>query len=182
MDPLRTYEYLAAARARLFDWIRTLPDEHYRREFPFGMKRLSATLPHMMLAEWAYARRIERGTRADWAAAPMPRDAEPPFAELEQAWRIQSTVTRKSISDCRAGLTPSGGWDAPHETRTPFEGKVMVVRAAAADIFMQLFCHEIHHRAQAMAMLRMMGVPAQDLDYSLLNYVTWESPAARPTE
>ena len=29
---------------------------------------------------------------------------------------------------------------------------------------------EIHHRAQAMAMLRQLGVPAQDLDYSFLMY------------
>jgi hypothetical protein len=30
----------------------------------------------------------------------------------------------------------------------------------------QLFYHEVHHRAQVMAMLRLLGVAAQDLDFN----------------
>jgi uncharacterized damage-inducible protein DinB len=138
------------------------------------MKRLSATLPHMMLAEWAYAWRMEKGTKVEWGEAVIDRDSEPAFKVVEREWRAQAERTRRVIEACRAGRTPSGGWDAVHETRHPVEGKTMIVRAAAGDIFMQLLCHEVHHRSQAMAMLRMLGVAAQDVDYSLTMYIEWE--------
>lgn len=89
MEPIRAYEHLCKARHKLIDWLRPRTDEQYRREFPFGLKRLGATLPHMMLAEWAYAWRIERGERVDWTTGPIPRDAEPPLAEVELRWRAQ---------------------------------------------------------------------------------------------
>lgn len=174
MDPIAVYNTLRRARGKLFEWLRPLPDADYRREFPLGMKRLSATLPHMMLAEWAYAWRMEKGTKVDWSQAAIARDAEPAFAEVERLWTEQAERTLQVIEACRAGTTPSGGWGTIHETRHPIDGKTMVVRAAASDIFMQLFSHETHHRAQAMSMLRMLGVAAQDLDYSLMTYITWE--------
>jgi uncharacterized damage-inducible protein DinB len=34
----------------------------------------------------------------------------------------------------------------------------------------QLLFHEVHHRAQVMAMLRHVGTPLQGLDYSLLRW------------
>ncbi len=37
--------------------------------------------------------------------------------------------------------------------------------ATKRDIATQLLLHEVHHRAQAMAMLRHLDVAAQDLDY-----------------
>jgi uncharacterized damage-inducible protein DinB len=37
--------------------------------------------------------------------------------------------------------------------------------ARRVDLATQLLMHEVHHRAQAMAMLRQFGIEAQDLDY-----------------
>jgi uncharacterized damage-inducible protein DinB len=42
---------------------------------------------------------------------------------------------------------------------------VVTLTATKAAIATQLLLHEVHHRAQAMAILRQLGVPAQDLDY-----------------
>jgi len=42
--------------------------------------------------------------------------------------------------------------------------------ATAGDIATQLVLHEVHHRAQAMAMLRHLGRPVQDIDYNDLMY------------
>ncbi len=39
---------------------------------------------------------------------------------------------------------------------------------AAGRIAGQLLFHEVHHRAQVMAMLRQVGVKAENLDYSVL--------------
>ncbi len=174
MDPLTIYAALERARERLFDGLRAITDEQYRQEFPFGMKRISATVPHMMMAEWAYASRMESGKAVDWTTGPFQRDEEPPFGAVESAWRTQAERTKSVIKDCRAGQTPSGGWTTIHETRHPLEGKTAIVRAAAQDIFMQLFSHETHHRAQVMSMLRTQGVSVQDLDYSLMAYIAWE--------
>jgi uncharacterized damage-inducible protein DinB len=45
-----------------------------------------------------------------------------------------------------------------------------VTIAGAADIFTQLVLHEVHHRAQAMNMLRQLGIAAEDIDYNTLMY------------
>ena len=42
---------------------------------------------------------------------------------------------------------------------------VMTVAPTAGDIALNLCFHEVHHRAQAMAMLRLLSIPAQNLDY-----------------
>jgi uncharacterized damage-inducible protein DinB len=49
----------------------------------------------------------------------------------------------------------------------------MLVTASKADIFTQLAFHEVHHRAQAMAMLRQLGVanpPPEELDFNSTMY------------
>jgi len=46
----------------------------------------------------------------------------------------------------------------------------VIVRATAGGIATQLLLHEVHHRAQVMAMLRQLGIPAQNLDYSILKF------------
>ena len=57
MKPQRLYDYLVLARVKVFDWTRPLTAEQYGREFPFGMKSLKATLPHMLNACLLYTSR-----------------------------------------------------------------------------------------------------------------------------
>src|SRR3989304_1766799 len=84
MNPVRAYDYLMLARAKLFDWIRPLSQERYTQEFPFGLHTLRATMVEIAGGEWIYARRLRgesippeaewpiRGTRGSrrggWAA------------------------------------------------------------------------------------------------------------------
>jgi uncharacterized damage-inducible protein DinB len=58
VGPVRSYEYLLLARARLFDRIRPLSQENYTREFPFGLHTLRATMTEIARGEWAFARRL----------------------------------------------------------------------------------------------------------------------------
>jgi uncharacterized damage-inducible protein DinB len=51
------------------------------------------------------------------------------------------------------------------ETRLVGRNRTAVYTARQGDLATQLLLHEVHHRAQAMAMLRQFGVEAQDLDY-----------------
>ena len=49
-------------------------------------------------------------------------------------------------------------------------GQRELINASPSDIFTQLALHEVHHRAQAMNILRRLGAKAEDLDYNTLMY------------
>ena len=68
-------------------------------------------------------------------------------------------------------------WDRPIEYQVSQPGKTIIISTTPGDIVTQLCFHEVHHRAQAMAMLRQLGVEAQNLDYSLFMYRRREEPA-----
>ena len=52
MDPVRTYEYLARARERVFNALRPLTPQQYGHEFAFGLKTIGSTITHIMISEW----------------------------------------------------------------------------------------------------------------------------------
>jgi uncharacterized damage-inducible protein DinB len=172
MNPVRIYDYLTQARAKLFDWVRPLDQEQYIREFPFGLKTLRATLLEMAAAEWLYSRRLGGSPtppRAEW---PINADRQPTFPALEAAWTAQQPGVRALI----AGITD---WQRQREWPSlvaPPDKKV-TLSATLGDMVTQLFLHEVHHRAQAMAMLRQLGVQAQNLDYSIFMFTRREEPA-----
>jgi uncharacterized damage-inducible protein DinB len=68
-------------------------------------------------------------------------------------------------------------WAKPLTYSYVDEGERVHVRTTTGGVAAQLCFHEIHHRAQAMAMLRQLGVAAQDLDYSFLMYQVTREPA-----
>ncbi len=57
--------------------------------------------------------------------------------------------------------------------------EVMVVSPTAGDIALNLCFHEVHHRAQVMAMLRQLSIPAENLDYRFLMYPSRERAKVR---
>src|SRR3972149_2537846 len=170
MNPVRAYDYLMLARAKLFDWIRPLSQERYTQEFPFGLPALRATMVEIAGGEWIYARRLGGESIPPEAEWPINEERRPTFADLEPIWRDQAPRTRALLGEAR-------DWNQVIESRVQRPDKTIVVTATTADIATQLCFHEIHHRAQAMAMLRQLGVPAQDLDYSLLMYRRGAGPA-----
>ncbi len=167
MNPLRAYDYLTLARAKLFGWVRPLSQAQYTREFPFGLHTLRATMIEMAGAEWIYTHRLRGEVPPPRPDRPITEGRLPTFADLEAVWQAQAPKTRALL----AGIHD---WDRVMEYR--WDEKT-VVSPTAGDIVTQMCFHEIHHRAQAMAMLRQLGVAAQDLDYSLLMYPRWEEPA-----
>lgn len=57
-------------------------------------------------------------------------------------------------------------------------GRRFHITATAGDFFTQLALHEVHHRAQLMAMLRELGdavPPLQDLDYNEMMFERQEA-------
>lgn len=164
MDPLRTYDYLVLARQRVLGWVRSLSEEQYAREFPIGLGTLGRTLTHIMSCEWYYVERMQGRDVPPHNQWPIRDEEPPPFAALEAAWAEQADRTRAAIAGVR-------DWGAELEYRVTWDdGRPRIVTASVADIFTQLVLHEVHHRAQAMNMLRHLGVTLDDIDFNTLMY------------
>jgi len=161
---LRTYDYLVLARERLFAWVRPLSPEQHVREFAIGRGTLTRTLTHIVASEWYYVQRILRQSVPPYEQWPLREEAPPALPALETAWREQAGVTRAALGAVR-------DWCAEFEYPvTDDDGEALIVTASTADVFTQLVLHEVHHRAQAMNMLRQMGIAAEDLDFNALMY------------
>lgn len=164
MDPVRIYEYLTLARGRIFDWARPLTPEQHAGEFPIGLGTLGKTLTHIMISEWYYVERMDGRDVPPYEEWPIRMEQPPPLATLEREWLAQATRTR-------AALRAPRDWQAALEYHvTDDDGHPMIVTTCAADIFTQLALHETHHRAQAMNMLRQLGVALEDIDFNALMY------------
>jgi uncharacterized damage-inducible protein DinB len=123
-----------------------------------------------MISEWYYVQRMRGRNVPPYERWPIRWENPPPFAALEAAWVEQA-------ADTRAALDAVRDWSAELEYRvTTDDGRSMIVTASAAGLFTQLILHEVHHRAQAMNMLRHLGVAAEDLDYNAMVFERREAP------
>lgn len=155
------YDVLGQAREKLFGWIRPLSQAQYTQAFPFGLSTLQTTMVEIAGTERWLAMRIREAefpVPFSWDDWPITEKTCPTFADLERAWRAQMPETRKTLE----AIT-----DPARVVETHLIGaeRVTTYRAAQGDLAMQLLMHEVHHRAQAMAMLRQLGIEAQDIDY-----------------
>lgn len=171
MDFVRVYDVHAQARHKLFDWIRPISQEDYLREFPFAHRTLRATMIELAMTElWLVMRLREEPMPRPfrWEEMPINETSHDTFPKLEAAWRAQAPRTRATL----ANMTD---WDQIVETVMYGRKRMRTLRATRRDIATQLLLHEVHHRAQAMAMLRHLGIAAQDLDF--IYYVQEEREA-----
>jgi uncharacterized damage-inducible protein DinB len=161
MEYAHVYDALTQARQRLFDWVRPLSQEQYTRRFPFGMGTLRATLVEIARVELFYGMRLRE---EPVPPPPLPETfpiseaKQPAFADLEKIWTEQAKHTR-------ATLAGTQDWNRTLTRRFEQGDKIVITTASKAEIATQLLLHEVHHRAQAMAMLKQLGVEAQNLDY-----------------
>ncbi|MBX3375809.1 MAG: DinB family protein [Phycisphaeraceae bacterium] len=173
MEPMRTYHYLCRARSQVFDWVRPLDCEKWTREFPIGLGTLGRTLTHICICEWYYIARMKGEVVPPYAQWPIHDEAPPPFSELEPVWLRQAEATK-------AVLAATQDWPCPVTYAvTTDAGQRLDVSASKQDIFTQLVLHEVHHRAQAMNMLRQLGVALRDIDYNELMYSRRPASSAR---
>jgi uncharacterized damage-inducible protein DinB len=167
MDPLRLFDYLLRARERIFEWVRPLSNEQYMRQFPIGLGSLGRTLTHVMICEWFYIQRMQGRDVPPYETWPIQDEQPPPFATLEAAWADQTPQTLaalRAVRDWNALFTYPG-------TRNPRK----LITATPADIVALLAFHEVHHRAQAMNMLRQLGIATADLDFNALMFPVRET-------
>jgi uncharacterized damage-inducible protein DinB len=161
MEYVHVYDVLTQARQRLFDWVRPLSQEQYTQRFPFGMGSLRTTLIEIARVELVYGMRLRE---EPLPPPPLPdtfpigETKQPTFADLEKVWTEQAKHTR-------ATLAATKDWTRTVPRRFEQGDKIVITTASKADIATQMLMHEVHHRAQVMAMLRQFGVEAQNLDY-----------------
>jgi len=172
MEPLKIYDYLTLSRQRIFQWVRPLSAEQYAREYPIGLGTLARTLTHIMICEWAYVQRIQGRDLPPYETWPIQDEQPPPFTTLEPAWIDQASQTR-------AALVAVRDWGSELEYRVTRNDRTSIVTASPADIFTQLALHEVHHRAQAMNMLRHLGTTAEDIDFNTLMYKRRDAPSSQ---
>jgi uncharacterized damage-inducible protein DinB len=163
IDPLKTYDYLTLARQRILAWVRPLSPEQYTKQFPIGLGSLARTLTHIMTSEWYYMERMQGHAIAPDEQWPIRDEAPPPFATLEAAWIDLARRTRAALSEVR-------DWKADLVYGIDGDKGPEIITASASDIFTQLVLHEVHHRAQAMNMLRHLGFAAEDIDFNTMMY------------
>ena len=157
-DPVHVYAILTEARQKLFGWIRPLDQGRYTQEFSFGCRTLRATMIEIAATELYLAMRLREERLPPVAEWPISEERQPTFVSLESAWGALSERTRMTLAH-------TSDWDHRVTTELVLPQKTLRLTASKADIATQLLLHEVHHRAQAMAMLRQLGVAAQDLDY-----------------
>lgn len=163
MDPLTIYDYLVLARQRIFDAVRPLGDDDYLRQFPIGLGSLARTLTHIMICEYTYVLRIEGKPVPPYEQFLYQDEKPPPFDRLEAAWTEQASRTKVALSAVR-------DWNAQIEFRAMWGNPPPIVTASAAGLFTTLSLHEVHHRAQALNMLRQLGATLEDIGYSALMF------------
>ena len=158
MHILEHYDILLRARHTLLDWVRGLIAEQYRQEFPFGLGTVRATLVHLAGSEWLHGK-AARGEDIT-ERRPFTVERYPDFLPLEGAWRGLEASTR-------AWLESERDWSRPMETLARRgDGTLIRVGFTPETLAFQLFYHEVHHRAQVMAMLRQLGIAAEGLDFN----------------
>jgi uncharacterized damage-inducible protein DinB len=156
------FDYLCKAREQLLRWIEGQPAEVYTRSFPFGLRSIRATLIHVADAQRGYTLRLE-GIQYSATDNPFSLDTLPDLPSLVVVWSDLNPRTRRALADLGDGART-----IEYASRVLASGKRL--RGTAGGIAAQLLFHEVHHRAQVMAMLRQVGVAAENLDYNNLMF------------
>jgi uncharacterized damage-inducible protein DinB len=159
IDPAHVYDVQTEGRRRLFDWVRPLTQAQYTRPFPFGLATVRATMIEIARTEHFLLLRLREQPIPPFDERyPINEARQPRFADLEAIWKPQ-------IETVRTTLAETADWDRPVTCELRWPDRVVSLTATKAAIVTQLILHEVHHRAQAMAILRLLGVPAETLDY-----------------
>ncbi|MFH1745557.1 MAG: DinB family protein [Planctomycetota bacterium] len=146
------YSYNDWANTRLFSVSKKLDDEQLDRTFDIGLGTLRRTLVHLYNADqWWYE---------NWTAGGKPEFDELPqttsVSELEQLLNETSAKRNEFLADCGDDdlQREVGAWVRP-DARFCFR---------LGESMLQVCTHGTHHRAQALNMLRQLGVELPSLE------------------
>ena len=137
----------AWATRRLVEACATLPAEQFHRRFDIGLGSLHDTLLHIVGAMQRWSDRISGAQlRPSPEAEKRPRSAGEVLELLDAAERDLATAARAAST--------GPGLDSRITVTFPGEAPMVFTRAAA---LVHVTTHGMHHRAQALNMLRQLG-------------------------
>lgn len=151
----------------MLDAVRLLEPEQQRRAFPIGLSTIASTVTHMMISEGYYADRLQGLDVPPYEQWPIRYESPPDLGVVEQVWRVQTDRVRGIVAAERDWARPVTWVSFPDE-----HGRRSRIGTTSGGLFTQLALHEVHHRAQVMAMLKLLGddLPAgaalEDLDFN----------------
>lgn len=156
LETIRTLlNYGDWANDRLLQTAGVLNDEQLDRPFDMGVGSLRKTLLHIYNGEYVWLQRWQGKTETKW-----PSEEEPVLiSTLAERFR-------KNYADRDAFLAAL--MDADLARAVVYrDSKGSLFTAALGDMLMQGCVHSLHHRAQAVNMLRRVGADAPELDYMM---------------
>ena len=109
IHPADQYAYLVAARDRVFERVRGLPQAQYTRKFPFGHGSIRATLVHIADTEWWYTS-ILQGVPAPPERSPFRPFSRTGVGPLGAAWGQLAGQTLRTLRNEK-------DWGRPVEDR-----------------------------------------------------------------
>ncbi|HEY3315315.1 MAG TPA: DinB family protein [Bacillota bacterium] len=153
LDAIRAlYAYNEDVRRILFETVAGLSEEEYRKDLGTGFRAISGTLWHMAGAEDFWMGRVLTGegpSLPEVERVPMPE-------ELRRLWAGLAERSKRYIaglSEADLGREIIWHWSNGQE-----------VRFAVGKALLHLTTHEIHHRGQVVAMLRLLGHVPPEVD------------------
>ncbi len=157
MNDLRTlqtfFRYNDWADDRLLLAAGPLGDEQLDRAFDMGRGSLRKTLLHIVVAEQVWVQRWQGRSQTPW-----PDETER-VAVATMGERLQQT--RRERDGFLATLT-----DADIDRRVVYRDSLgSLYNADLGDMLLHLCTHSMHHRAQAVNMIRRVGGHAPELDF-----------------
>lgn len=183
MHLLRAYDYLRQTRPRLIEPAARLTAAEYARPFRFGVGSVGATLTHLLTAEWYYVERFQQHDVPPYAQWPIQEERPLAPADLAAHWAAQGDRVR-------ALFASEQNWARPitYDSFPDAQARRFRTVATAADVVTQIVLHEVHHRAQLMAMLRELSLDApagdsrrlvvEDIDFAYLMFERTPLPPA----
>jgi uncharacterized damage-inducible protein DinB len=149
------FRYSDRANAMLLDAAMALDDERLDRAFDMGMGSLRRTLLHIWSGESVWLQRWQGRVETPW-----------PDERERAAIRIiadRLAANSKQRDQFLAGLAT----EALATKQTYRDSKGSLFSASLQDMVLQMFVHSAHHRAQAVNMLRRLGVTPPEVDYMM---------------
>lgn len=147
--------YSDQALAEILTAADPLDDAALDQRFDIGLRTLRRTLIHIIGGESVWLARI-----AGAADTPWPDQRAP--LSVDQL-RTQARANAQQRDTRLAALVP----DHLATRQTYRDSTGARFTATLAEMWSQFFIHSIHHRAQAVNILRQLGHPAADMDYMI---------------
>lgn len=151
------FSYNDWARDRLMAQAVGLENEQLDRRFEMGEGSLRATLEHLYVAEWLWLERW-RGRSPKKGEAPA---SFPTMRELWDAWKQTASERNRFVN----GL--SNDDLAKMVSYVNLAGNSYTF--SLGHMLLHVCNHGTHHRAQAVNMLRHVGVPAPEMDFLVMH-------------